>query len=67
MRRAYEAARANKQITWRSFDQWVGNVKVAVQSLADIPVNREVKYDVPKPKVPLEKLQLLIEPKGQTN
>jgi hypothetical protein len=27
--------------------------------LADIPVNREVKYDVPRPAVPLEKLQLL--------
>jgi hypothetical protein len=29
--------------------------------LAEIPVNREVKYDVPKPAVPLEKLELLPE------
>ncbi len=65
--RVYEAALANKQVTWRSFNQWVGNVKIAAQPFADIPVNREVKYDVPKPAVPLEKLQLLPEFQGKTN
>jgi hypothetical protein len=34
-------------------------VKVAAQPLASIPVNREVKYDKPKPAVPLDKLELL--------
>jgi hypothetical protein len=33
--------------------------------LAEIPVNREVKYDVPKPAVPLEKLELLPEFRGK--
>jgi hypothetical protein len=65
--RGYEAALANKQVTWRSFDQWVGSVKVSAQPLVDIPVNREVKYDVPKPAVPLQKLELLPELRGKTN
>lgn len=65
--RVYEAALASKQVTWRSFDQWVDSVKVVAQPLADIPVNREVKYDVPKPAVPLEKLQLLPELQRKTN
>jgi hypothetical protein len=55
----YESALARKEVTWRSFDPWVANVKVTAQPLAEIPVNREVKYDVPKPAVPLEKLELL--------
>ena len=57
--RAYEAALADKHVTWRSFDDWVRSVKVNAEPYADIPVNREVKYDTPKPAVPLEKLQLL--------
>ncbi len=57
--RVYEAALANKHVTWRSFDQWVASVKIRPQPLAEIPVNREVKYDVPKPAVPLEKLERL--------
>lgn len=65
--RVYEAALSNKSITWRSFDQWVGSVKVNARPLAEIPVNREVKYDVPKPAVPLQKLELLPEFRGKTN
>jgi len=57
--RVYEDALARKEIAWRSFDPWVASVKVAVQPLAEIPVNREVKYDTPKPSVPLQKLELL--------
>jgi len=34
-------------------------VKVNAMPLADIPVNREGKYDTPRPAVPLDKLQLL--------
>jgi len=63
--RVYQAALANKQITWRSFDEWVSSVKINGQPLAEIPVNREVKYDVPKPAVPLEKLELLPELRGK--
>jgi hypothetical protein len=65
--RVYEAALANKHVTWRAFDQWVGSVKVAAQPLADIPINREVKYDVPRPAVPLEKLELLPELQKKSN
>ena len=65
--RVYEAALANKSVTWRSFDQWVGSVKISTQPLAEIPVNREVKYDVPKPAVPLQKLEMLPELQGKTN
>ena len=63
----YEAALANKNVTWRGFDQWIGSVKVSSLPFADIPVNREVKYDTPKPAVPLPKLELLPEFRGNTN
>jgi hypothetical protein len=65
--RVYAAALANKQVTWRSFDDWVASVEVNAEPFADIPVNREVKYDVPKPAVPLEKLQMLPEFQGKAN
>ncbi len=65
--RVYEAALANKHVTWRSFDQWVSSVKINAQPLAEIPVNHEVKYDVPKPAVPLEKLERLPEFRGKSN
>lgn len=63
----YETALTNKQVAWRAFDEWVRNVKVNAQPFAEIPVNREVKYDTPKPAVPLEKLQMLPELQGKTN
>lgn len=63
--RVYEDALANAHVKWESFDQWVGNIKINAQPLAEIPVNREVKYDVPKPAVPLEKLELLPEFRGK--
>ncbi len=51
--RVYETTLANRHLKWRSFEQWVGNVKINAQPLVEIPVNREVKYDVPKPAVSL--------------
>lgn len=57
----YEAALADKRVTWRPFDAWVRSVKVSVRPFAEVPVNREVKYDTPKPAVPLPKLELLPE------
>jgi len=65
--RVYQAALANKQVAWRSFDQWVASVKTNAHPLAEIPVNREVKYEVPKPAVPLEKLESLPEFRGRVN
>ena len=57
----YEAALADKRVNWRSFDAWVHSVNVSALPLAEVPVNREVKYDTPKPAVPLPKLELLPE------
>jgi hypothetical protein len=56
---AYEHALAQPQVKWRPFEPWVSAVKVNAMPLADIPVNREVKYDTPRPAVPLDRLQLL--------
>jgi hypothetical protein len=56
---AYEAALARPEVKWRPFEEWLGAVKVNAMAFADIPVNREVKYDTPKPAVPLDKLQIL--------
>jgi len=56
---AYESALARSEVKWRPFDQWVAAVQVNAMPFAQVPVNREVKYDTPKPAVPLEKLQLL--------
>lgn len=57
--RTYEAALARNEVKWRGFDEWVRAVKVSELPHASIPVNREVKYEVPRPAVPLEKLELL--------
>lgn len=56
---AYEQALARPEVKWRPFEQWVRAVKVNAMPFAEIPVNREVKYDVPKPAVPLDKMQIL--------
>jgi hypothetical protein len=55
----YEQVLARPEVKWRPFDEWVHAVKVNELPHADIPVNREVQYEVPRPAVPLEKLQLL--------
>jgi len=39
-------------VTWKSLDEFVTN-PVALP-IALIPLNREVKYVIPKPKIPLE-------------
>jgi hypothetical protein len=56
---AYESALASPKIKWRPFEEWLHEVKVSAMPIADIPVNREVKYDTPRPAVPLDKLQML--------
>ena len=56
---AYESALGRPEIKWRPFDRWLASVKVNAMPLSEIPVNREVKYDTPKPAVPLERLELL--------
>jgi hypothetical protein len=56
---AYESALGRPEVKWRPFDQWLEAVKINVMPFAQVPINREVKYDTPKPAVPLEKLELL--------
>jgi hypothetical protein len=55
----YESALGRTEVKWRPFDEWVRAVKVNAMPLVEIPTNREVKYDTPRPAVPLEKLQRL--------
>ncbi len=57
----YENVLARTEVAWRGFDEWVGKVNVIESPYAEIPVNREVKYEVPRPALPLEKLELLPE------
>lgn len=57
--RTYENALARNEVKWRGFNEWVRAVKVSERPYAEVPVNREVKYEVPRPSVPLEKLELL--------
>lgn len=56
---AYENALARPEVKWRPFDEWARAVKINAMPLVEIPTNREVKYDTPRPAVPLEKLQRL--------
>lgn len=55
----YESALARPEVKWRPFDEWVRAVRINVMPVVEIPLNREVKYDTPRPAVPLEKLQRL--------
>jgi hypothetical protein len=55
--RTYEAALDSRYVQWRKFDDWVKAVRQVDLPYAQIPVNREVKYQAPKPAVPLEQLE----------
>lgn len=55
--RTYEAALARPEIAWRGFDDWLRAVREVRLPVAEIPVNREVKYVAPKPAVPLDQLE----------
>jgi len=54
---AYEKILNSDKVSWKSFNAWLGNLTPLVMANKDIPVNREVKYEVPKPKVPIEELE----------
>ena len=58
-KRCHDRPRARNEVKWRGFDEWVHAVKVRKLPYAKIPVNREVKYEVPRPAVLLEKLEML--------
>jgi hypothetical protein len=55
--RTYEAALESKNVQWRRFDDWVKAIVQIDLPYDKIPVNREVKYEAPKPAVPMEKLE----------
>jgi hypothetical protein len=55
--RTYEKALGSNDVQWRRFDDWVKAIQVVVLPFDEIPVNREVKYDAPKPAVPLDRLE----------
>ena len=45
------------EVTWRGFDAWIGAIEPLSLAAAQIPVNREVHYEAPKPAVPLHQLE----------
>ena len=53
----YQKALNSEDITWKGFNDWIDNLNPLVLSNKDIPVNREVKYEVPKPAVAIEDLE----------
>jgi hypothetical protein len=53
----YQKALNSENVVWKGFNGWIDNLKPLVMANADIPVNREVKYDVPKPAVAIEDLE----------
>ena len=52
----YEAALDSAQVRWRGFDEWIRAIAPLDLPCARVPVNREVRYDAPKPATPLEQL-----------
>jgi hypothetical protein len=55
--RTYEAALDDRHMRWRKFDDWIAAVQQIELPFDRIPVNREVKYDAPKPAVSLDRLE----------
>jgi hypothetical protein len=53
----YEKALDSDKVSWKNFNAWFDNLTPLVMENKDIPVNREVKYEVPKPAVPIEDLE----------
>ena len=55
--RSYEAALDSQYVRWRKFDDWIKALELIDLPFASIPVNREVKYQAPKPAVALEQME----------
>lgn len=55
--RGYEAALDSDDVQWRKFDDWIGALELIDLPYASIPVNREVKYQAPKPAMPLDRME----------
>ena len=50
----YLKALSDPQITWRGFNQWLSAQSTISLPSAEIPLNKEVKYTIPKPAKPIE-------------
>jgi len=63
---AYQKALNSDKISWKSFNNWTDSLIPLQMKNKDIPVNREVKYEVPKPAVPIEDLESIPGLGGET-
>ncbi|MDD5221086.1 MAG: polysaccharide deacetylase family protein [Candidatus Paceibacterota bacterium] len=62
----YEKALNSGNVYWKTFNDWMETLTPLVMDNKDIPVNREVKYEIPTPKVPLEELELIPDLNSET-
>jgi len=54
------------RILWKGFNNWLDNLIPLAMMNEDIPINREVKYEVPTPKFPIEELELVPDLESET-
>lgn len=54
---AYEKILNSDKILWKGFNDWISNLTPLIMGNKNVPINKEVKYEVPKPKVPIEELE----------
>ncbi len=55
--KVYEKALSSDKVSWKKFNDWLNNLTPLKMKISEIPVNKEVKYEVPKPAVPIEDLE----------
>jgi len=58
---AYEKALDSGGVSWKGFGDWIENLVPLEMPNNEIPVNKEVKYELPTPQVPIEELELIPE------
>lgn len=57
--KVYEKALSSDKVSWKKFNDWINNLTPLKMKNSEIPLNKEVKYEVPKPAVPIEDLELI--------
>jgi peptidoglycan/xylan/chitin deacetylase (PgdA/CDA1 family) len=62
----YQAALESDKVFWKGFDDWMKNLVPLSMANEEIPFNREVKYEVPAPKTPIEELEPISESEKET-
>jgi len=63
---AYEIALNSDKVSWKGFNAWMDSLIPSVMANKDIPVNREVKYEIPKPAVPIKELEPIPDLENET-